>query len=281
MSVIVSRLVWDGCFTKKNSGYTLVMAALADFSDDYGICFPSMATIANRVGLSRSNVQRIVRQLIADGWVTVIGNAAGGAPGSTCRFKLAINRMATGRMDATPTGSVDATGSAGATGSVDAADGSHGCVETGSVGATQTTIEPSITISTVEGAHASSSPAGGAAPGIPDCPHAKLIDLFGKRLPELPQPKPELWGGTRARDMRSRWRWVLMAKTSSGKPYAETPEQAIDFLDRFFGHVAKSDFLTGRNGKWAGCTLAWLMNEANFAKVMEGNFDNAEQAVAA
>ncbi|CAM5779551.1 helix-turn-helix domain-containing protein [Ottowia pentelensis] len=81
--------------------------------------------------------------------------------------------------------------------------------------------------------------------------------------------------------MRSRWRWVLTAKTRSGKPYAETPEQAIDFFDRFFGYVAVSDFLTGRNGKWAGCTLAWLMNEANFAKVIEGNFDNAEQAVAA
>ena len=120
-----------------------------------------------------------------------------------------------------------------------------------------------------------------AQPRAAQCPHAKLIDLFAKRLPMLPTPKPELWGGTRARDMRVRWRWVLTAKTRSGKPYAETPEQAIDFFDRFFGYVAESDFLTGRNGKWSGCTLAWLMQEVNFAKVIEGNFDNAEQAVAA
>ena len=120
-----------------------------------------------------------------------------------------------------------------------------------------------------------------AQPRAAQCPHAQLIDLFAKRLPMLPTPKPELWGGSRARDMRSRWRWVLTAKMRSGKPYAETAEQAIDFFDRFFGYVGESDFLTGRNGKWSGCTLAWLMQEVNFAKVIEGNFDNSEQAVAA
>ena len=110
---------------------------------------------------------------------------------------------------------------------------------------------------------------------LPRCPHAKLIEVFAEHLPMLPTPKTELWGGTRARDMRNRWKWVLTAKAQSGKRYAETEDEAVDFFVRFFGYVAKSDFLTGRNGKWAGCTLAWLMEEANFAKVMEGNFENA------
>lgn len=115
---------------------------------------------------------------------------------------------------------------------------------------------------------------------LPTCPHGQLIGLFAKQLPELPHPKPELWKGTRERHMRDRWRWVLTATTARGKRYAETVDEAVDFFDRFFGHVAKSDFLTGRNGKWTGCTLGWLMEEANFAKVMEGNFDNDERAAA-
>jgi len=112
------------------------------------------------------------------------------------------------------------------------------------------------------------------------CPHGRLIELFGEKLPTLPQPKPELWSGTRARHMRDRWRWVLTATKQNGKRYAETPEQAIDFFDRFFGYVAQSDFLTGRNGKWSGCTLAWLMEEANFAKVIEGAYENQQKEAA-
>lgn len=114
----------------------------------------------------------------------------------------------------------------------------------------------------------------------PSCPHGELINAFAEHLPMLPQPKPELWRGTRERHMRDRWRWVLSAESARGKRYANTPDEAVDFFRRFFGHVAKSDFLTGRNGKWTGCTLAWLMEEANFAKVMEGNFDNDERAAA-
>ena len=115
---------------------------------------------------------------------------------------------------------------------------------------------------------------------LPRCPHAKIIEVFAEQLPMLPMPKTELWGGTRARHMRDRWKWVLTAKAQSGKRYAETEDEAIDFFARFFGYAAKSDFLTGRNGKWTGCTLAWLMEEANFSKVMEGNFENALKVAA-
>lgn len=92
----------------------------------------------------------------------------------------------------------------------------------------------------------------------------------------LSQPKPELWGGKKADAMRARWKWVLTAKKRSGQPYASNREEAIDFFDRFFGYVSKSDFLTGRDGKWTGCNLGWLMTEAKFSAVIEGNYDNRE-----
>ena len=38
----------------------------------------------------------------------------------------------------------------------------------------------------------------------------------------------------------------------------------------------KSDFLSGRNGKWKA-NFDWLINEANMIKVLEGNYDNREE----
>jgi len=120
--------------------------------------------------------------------------------------------------------------------------------------------------------------ADGKPSALPVCPHLVLIDLFGKHLPEMPQPKPELWAGKNAENMRARWRWVLTARRTSGKRYATNEAEALDWFGRFFGYVAKSDFLTGRSGKWTNCDLSWLMKADNFAKVVQGNYENKETA---
>lgn len=120
--------------------------------------------------------------------------------------------------------------------------------------------------------------ASSSAAALPDCPHAELIDLFAAKLPMLPQPKPELWSGARAKALKARWVWVLTAKKRNGDRYATDKQSAIDFFARFFDYVSGSDFLSGRNGQWTGCDLAWLANETNFAKVMQGNYDNKEAA---
>lgn len=123
---------------------------------------------------------------------------------------------------------------------------------------------------------------GESAPGkpaaVPTCPHLELIDLFGKHLPELPQPKPELWTGKNAEAMRSRWRWVLTAKRRNGVRYATSEAEALDWFARFFTYVASSDFLSGRSGKWGNCDLSWLMKADNFAKVVQGNYENKAAA---
>lgn len=115
--------------------------------------------------------------------------------------------------------------------------------------------------------------------GLPACPHREILALFAERLPELPQPKPELWDGQRAKNLTARWRWCLNAKKgSSGERYATDKASALAFFARFFAFVAKSDFLTGRDGRWTGCDLAWLVKADNFAKVMQGNYENREAA---
>lgn len=238
----------------------LALLALADWSDDQGRCFPSIDSIASKTRLSRSQAQRVVHGLIDKGFLSVTENANGGAPGSTRRYRINLEAL-TGRMGA--------TGSAGATGRMGAAEGSHGCGETGRMGATLTVIEPSLTVSTCD--QAKPDP-------IPRCPHDEVIRLFGEKLPTLPQPRPELWSGKKEKDLRARWRWVLTAKRATGERYATTADEAMDWFARFFDQVAESDFLSGRNGKWAGCDMPWLMNGANFAKVVEGKYLNREAA---
>ncbi len=110
-------------------------------------------------------------------------------------------------------------------------------------------------------------------PDLPQCPHLVLIDLFGECCPELPQPKPEMWDGKNAENMRARWKWVLTAKKRSGQRYATTREEAIDWFGRFFRYVAGSDFLMGRRGDFT-CSLQWLMKAGNFEKVVQGNYEN-------
>lgn len=115
-------------------------------------------------------------------------------------------------------------------------------------------------------------------PALPACPHEDLMDLYRKHLPELPQPRRSLWAGKNAEAMRARWRWALTAHKDGGERYATTAAEALGFFEEFFAHVSRSDFLSGRSGKWSGCDLGWLMNANNFAKVVQGNYDNREAA---
>lgn len=138
---------------------------------------------------------------------------------------------------------------------------------------TETTAETTAETCARSGADAPLSSA-----KLPSCPHSVLIDLFGKHLPSMPQPKPELWTGAKATATAARWKWVLTATKKSGARYAETREDALSFFERFFAYVSKSDFLTGRNEKWTRCNLAWLMKADNFAKVLEGHYENESAA---
>lgn len=137
MSIKLMAAVWERY--PAGGSELLALLALADWSDDDGRCFPSVASIARKTRLSKSQAQRVVHGLIDSGVVLVEGNETGGAPGATRRYRILVERL---------TGSTGATGRTDDTrrGRTDAADGSHPCGETGSTHATQTVIEPSITV---------------------------------------------------------------------------------------------------------------------------------------
>ncbi len=113
--------------------------------------------------------------------------------------------------------------------------------------------------------------------GLPACPHQAIIGLYAEHLPQLAQPR--VWEGNRAKHLQTRWRWVLTAKKPDGVRYATDADEALAFFARFFGYVSQSDWLMGRGGKWS-CDLGWLVKADNFAKVLDGNYEN-ENAEAA
>ena len=105
MSIAVMTKVWA---SYPGAGSELLaMLALADWADDNGRCWPSMAAIAGKTRLSRSQAQRIVHGLIDAGYVSVTGNETGGKPGSTRQYQINLKAL-TGSADATPTGRTNA-----------------------------------------------------------------------------------------------------------------------------------------------------------------------------
>ena len=78
MSTKLTGYVWDGCAA---SGMKLssvaIMARLADFSNDEGVCWPSIETIARQIGAGMSTVRTATR-LPAPTTSAVMQNAAVG-----------------------------------------------------------------------------------------------------------------------------------------------------------------------------------------------------------
>lgn len=68
MSVKIMSLIWHNA-TDLAGGELLVMLALADWSDDHGKCWPSVPAIAHKSRLSERQVQRILRRLVAAGYL--------------------------------------------------------------------------------------------------------------------------------------------------------------------------------------------------------------------
>lgn len=104
----------------------------------------------------------------------------------------------------------------------------------------------------------------GAKPGTPATPHQEIIALYHEILPVCPPVRE--WNDTRKKYLQARWR--------------EKPErQSLEWWRKFFSYVAKSDFLTGKmpgrnNGPPFIADLEWLIKPSNFAKVIEGRYEN-------
>lgn len=93
--------------------------------------------------------------------------------------------------------------------------------------------------------------------------HDLVRRAYHDALPELPQIRD--WSERRQQKLNAR----IAERLKAGKPADQ-----VDYWRELFGKVAQSDFLTGRRTDWRCPGLEWLLEPRNFAKVIEGAFDN-------
>jgi len=70
MSSKILGNVWDACAAHDVKGAKLmIMARLADYSNDDGVCYPSVETICRQLGLGESTVRTAIAELESSGWL--------------------------------------------------------------------------------------------------------------------------------------------------------------------------------------------------------------------
>lgn len=213
----------------------IVLLMLANRTNsDTGKCIPKIKTLAEDCGLSESSTKSAIKELAELGLLTIIPRFY---DGQQLPNQYQLNSDGVGQHK-TPL--------------------RQEITQVGQEVTTESGIESGIE------SRESNSPSA--------CPHQQLIDLFASKVPEL--PKPRIWTGKRHKDMLARWKWVMAQKADDGSAKHQQTEDGVQFFARFFDYVASSDFLTGRSGAWEKCDLPWLMKEENFAKVIEGNYEN-------
>lgn len=169
MSIALMSNAWKADLPPTNK---LILLALCDWANDNGgSVHPSIETVAKKVGCSSRTVQRIIGELIECRWVAVVGNHFGGAPGQTRNYLMNVRQLRSAaeaydikeeadRRSKSKCGSEgsshdDAFGvetgdmlsrvtSKAETGDICYIQGVTSTTETGDMGVTQSTIDPSV-----------------------------------------------------------------------------------------------------------------------------------------
>ncbi|HEX5236140.1 MAG TPA: helix-turn-helix domain-containing protein [Silvibacterium sp.] len=90
MSIGIMTAVWTGAM-QYEKGELLVLLALADWADDAGRCYPSVARIAEKSRLTERQTYNVLRQLREDGTITL---ASGGGRGRMTVYRINTQKFA-------------------------------------------------------------------------------------------------------------------------------------------------------------------------------------------
>ncbi|WP_063555423.1 hypothetical protein [Clostridium ljungdahlii] len=89
-------------------------------------------------------------------------------------------------------------------------------------------------------------------------PYDEIFNIFNQTCVSL--PKVIKLTSVRCAQIKARW-----------KEY-----NSIGTFIKVFKMAEESDFLSGKNNKWAGCCFDWLMQKDKFIQVLEGNYRNIQ-----
>jgi uncharacterized protein YdaU (DUF1376 family) len=110
-------------------------------------------------------------------------------------------------------------------------------------------------------------------PRFPTCPQQEILKLWAKHLPHLSQPR--VWEGARQTNLRSRWVQASKPSIFSPEGYKTVPD-GLEWWEEFFKYIANDTKLANgfeSNGRNWRPDLEWVVNAANFQKIIDGKYD--------
>ncbi len=84
----------------------------------------------------------------------------------------------------------------------------------------------------------------------------------------------EYWNNTAGKAGLPRCTVMSDKRRKAVKACFTAPGLGLELIYKACDLVAESDFLTGRNNGWGGCSFDWLFITNNMIKVLEGNYSN-------
>jgi hypothetical protein len=238
-----------------------MLVVLADYSDDDGNSFPSVATLARKCRMSSRNANYILGALQASGELIVFKNA--GLNGSN-RYRIVLSALGqSGPLKPTsPLKAIAPLQSASPLKEASPLKPTSAIPAAGvPIPLKPTSDKPSLNR---QGPSLTSK--------LPLCRTEAVVELFHEALPELPRIK--LMDKKRLDAIKAFWSWVLKSKKSDGTKRAETAEQALKWIRGYFERARANDFLMGRTARseahsnWK-CDLDYLLTERGRIQVIE------------
>jgi len=234
MSTIIMSLCWP--LQGMSGPQKAVLISLADNANDEGVCWPSVARIAERTCLAERTVQGAIKWLGQVGILSVRERM-----GRSTIYTLTPASYAP-PQEARP--------------AADAPSPPQLTTQTPAAAAPRTVIEPSSEPSPLVGAEQPTKIS------KPKCPTQAIVDLFNATIPEF--PRVMLLTKDRISKVSARWNESDVHQDLSFWAEYFALVRSSEFL---MGKVSAS------GGNPFRCNFDWLIAPSNFVKVVEGNYN--------
>ena len=91
MSIALMSLTWQ---TALPLNHKAALLAMSDWANDDGASLhPSIYAVAERLTCSERTAQRLLKELVEERWLAVVGNLNGGKPGTTRHYRINVRKL--------------------------------------------------------------------------------------------------------------------------------------------------------------------------------------------
>lgn len=258
MSVQTMAAVWKG--SQHSGSALLMMLAIADFSDDKGIAFPSVTTLAEKTRMKPRNANYLLSELQKSGELVI---KIGAGRHGTNLYRIALDRLQ----------GVQGVAGVHSGAGVQPSAGLHSSAR-GGAPQCRPPLHPSAPKPSLN--HQEPSGTSLSRPKqarYPNCPHAEIVGLYHEVLPELVAVKVLDAKGRKAK-IAEFWVWVLSSTKADGTRRATTADEALAWIRSYFGRARSNDFVMGRTARSAEhanwrCGIDYLLSERGRLQVIE------------